>query len=116
MSELHRDLAARLQQLELEMRRLRLWSEERPSPEALASRQPFCIDTLNFVQWLQHVFLPSLRDSIDRGDTLPEKCAVAPMAQMYFMQLRPQRDIDAAILLAVLQGIDTSLSAPRPRR
>ncbi len=116
MSDFYEQVAASLQQLELEMRRLRLWSDERPTVEALASRQPFCIDTLNFAQWLQHVLLPSLRDSIEQRNPLPEKCEITPMAELYFMQLRPQRNIDAAIMLEVLQGIDAALSAPRPAR
>ena len=116
MNDLYQQLAASLQQLELEMRRLQLWSDERPTPQALASRQPFCIDTLNFAQWLQHVLLPSLQDCIKQRNALPEKCEIAPMAELYFMQLRSQRNIDGATLLEVLQGIDAALSAPRPAR
>ncbi len=114
--QLYREITARLEQLELELQRLRLWSEERPAREALASQQPFCVDTLTFPQWLQHVFLPRLRGSIEQGAPLPEKCEIAPLAEIYFLQLRAQQGIDAGILLEVLGGIDVALSSPRQAR
>ena len=116
MAEIYRQLTARLEQLEREMLRLELWSDEQPSPQALASRQPFCIDTLTFVQWLQHVFVPTLRSGIEQRQPLPEKCAIAPMAEVYFQQLQTQQKIDVVVLVEMLQGIDATLSAPRESR
>ena len=46
-----------LNQLEVGLRDLGLWSDERPTAEALASTLPFCYDTLDLEQWLQFVFL-----------------------------------------------------------
>jgi uncharacterized protein YqcC (DUF446 family) len=34
-----------------------------PSTEALASDQPFCVDTLTLPRWLQFIFLPTLYDA-----------------------------------------------------
>ena len=113
VTEIYRQLTARLEQLECEMQRLELWSDEQPAPQALASRQPFCIDTLTFVQWLQHVFVPTLRSGIKQRQPLPEKCAIAPMAEVYFQQLQTQQKIDVVVLVEMLQGIDATLSAPR---
>jgi uncharacterized protein YqcC (DUF446 family) len=110
---LYRDVTDRLLQLEQEMQRLQLWSAKPPDPLALASQQPFCVDTLSLPEWLQHVFLPTLRNSIERGCALPEKCQVAPMAEMYCQQLRLQQDIDGANLIAILEGIDLALNARR---
>ena len=39
-----------LQQIEFELRALRWWEEQAPDAAALASRQPFCVDTLAFSQ------------------------------------------------------------------
>ena len=39
--------------IEAQLRQMGLWQAVPPSPEALASSQPFCIDTLDFSQWLQ---------------------------------------------------------------
>lgn len=113
MQGLYRDVSDRLLQLEREMKRLQLWGAQTPDPQALASQHPFCVDTLSLPEWLQHVFLPSLRNSIERGYALPEKCQVAPMAEMYCQQLRLQQDIDGANLIAILEGIDLALNAPR---
>ena len=54
-------VAALLIDLEGALRSRLLWDADEPSPEALASTQPFCIDTLDFPQWLQFVFLPRMR-------------------------------------------------------
>ncbi len=110
---LYRDVSDGLMQLEQEMQRLQLWSAQPPDPQALASQQPFCVDTLSLPEWLQHVFLPSLRNSIERGYALPEKCQVAPMAEIYCQQLRLQQDIDGTALIAILESIDLALNAPR---
>lgn len=46
------DLAQCLLEIEAELRRLGWWSEQAPQATALASREPFCVDTLAFEQWL----------------------------------------------------------------
>lgn len=70
--------------LEAEMRRLSLWDTERPSPEALASNEPFCIDTLTFPQWLQFIFLERLKVMVEAGAPLPQKSEIHPLAVEYF--------------------------------
>lgn len=70
--------------LEAHLRQLDLWQQQAPAAQALASTQPFCIDTLNFAQWLQFVFLPSLYGLIDNGHQLPTQCSIAPMGEEYF--------------------------------
>ncbi|WP_227519860.1 YqcC family protein [Mangrovitalea sediminis] len=72
--------------LEAEMRRLSLWEAERPSPEALASTEPFCIDTLTFPQWLQFIFLERLKDIVEAGAPLPQRSEIHPLAVEYFKQ------------------------------
>ena len=70
--------------VEAQLRQLGLWQEQPPPSEALASTQPFCIDTLGFDQWLQFIFLPTMYELLDAGADLPTECAIAPMAEEYF--------------------------------
>lgn len=54
-------VAEQLLLIERELRVLGWWSESPPSAQALASREPFCVDTLEFQQWLQWIFLPRMK-------------------------------------------------------
>jgi len=77
---LHR-AADRVLQIELAMRRTQLWHEQPPTPAAMASRMPFCADTLMFSQWLQFVFLPRMHMLIEANQPLPESSNIGPMAE-----------------------------------
>ncbi len=70
--------------VECELRRLKVWEDERPPAEALLSTQPFAVDTLSFTQWLQFIFIPRIRNIIESEGALPQKCDIAPMAEEYF--------------------------------
>ena len=87
---LYQSLADALQQLEVELQQLGLWQEHPPSPQALASQQPFCIDTLEFNQWLQYVFLPRMQQLIATRSSLPARCNIAPMAEEFFKLIAPE--------------------------
>lgn len=106
--QLNRDINALLELIEAEMTRLQLWSEQHPGAEALASTQPFCVDTLGFEQWLQFVFVPTLRGIIASGGSLPETCAVAPMAEMSLSVT-----VETKVLVDLLRQADTRLGEPR---
>lgn len=84
MNSIYAEVADQLLQLEAEMRRLQLWESEAPSPEALASREPFCVDTLTLPQWLQFVFLPRMSQLIELEQPLPGRCGIAPLAEEFF--------------------------------
>ncbi len=79
-------LAALLDDVELELRRLGYWrgAEGRPDKQAFLSTMPFCLDTMDFYQWLEYVLLERLRALITAGGPLPEQLAVAPMAQEFW--------------------------------
>ncbi len=81
------DIAELLIDIEAELRQLGLWDRQPPSPEALASDQPFSIDTLTLPQWLQFVFLPTIYRLLEEGQALPGRCGIAPMAEEYFRGL-----------------------------
>jgi uncharacterized protein YqcC (DUF446 family) len=81
------DIAELLIDIEAELRQLGLWDRVPPSPEALASDQPFSIDTLTLPQWLQFIFLPTIYRLLDEEQPLPGRCGIAPMAEEYFRGL-----------------------------
>jgi len=102
-------IATLLDNLETELRRLNLWSDVPPSPEALASTAPFAIDTLSLPQWLQWIYIQRLRALIEAGKALPCGALVKPYAEQYFDQ---QRDLPAHHLLHTIDRLDDALSMP----
>lgn len=103
--ELISEVADRLLGVEIEMRRIDVWSVQPPSDEALASSQPFCIDTLEFTEWLQFVFLVRMRTIVEQGHG-PSLSGIAPMAEEYFRS-RPESGDG---LVRELEAIDSLLS------
>jgi len=81
---LQTEVAELLIDIEGELRKLGQWDRIPPSEKALASDQPFCVDTLTLPQWLQFIFLPTLYQMLQDKQELPARCGVAPMAQEYF--------------------------------
>jgi uncharacterized protein YqcC (DUF446 family) len=78
------EVAAVLIDIEAQLRQLGLWDKLPPPPAALASEQPFCIDTLTLPQWLQFIFLPTLYRMLEQDQPLPRRCGIAPMAEEFF--------------------------------
>ena len=102
MDDNYRQLGDLVQAVEQELHRLECWESQAPSPQALASSQPFAIDRLNFTQWLQFIFLPKLTELVEAGSALPQSCSTAPMAEEYFKT----QQIDAQALINHLAAID----------
>ena len=92
--------------IEAELRILGLWDKEPPPPEALASQEPFSIDTLTLPQWLQFIFLPTLYRMLEERRALPGVCGIAPMAQEYFRGM----GLASAALEEALRNMDETLS------
>ncbi len=88
---------------------LRLHSTTAPSPDAFASVQPFCVDTMTFPEWVQFVFLPKLEGMLDGGEPMPSWCDVAPMAEEYFRHLEQ----DGQLLIEALRRVDELVTAAR---
>ena len=87
-----------------ELNALALWQQESPSAEALASTLPFCMDTLEFHQWLQFVLLARLQQMLQQP--LPTQIAVYPMAtEIYKEELQAKRS-----LLELLAQLDECLT------
>lgn len=79
-------LAEHLLLIERELRVLGWWQEQAPSTEALASQEPFCVDTLTFEQWLQWIFLPRMKQLLEAGAALPSVSGIQPMAEMVYRE------------------------------
>ena len=65
------DIAAQLIDLEAALRQLDLWSDRPPAADAMQSEQPFAMDTMDFEQWLQFIFMPTLYQLLETGAALP---------------------------------------------
>ena len=96
-------IASLLIDLEAIMRSTGLWSDAPPAAEALASVQPFCVDTLELAEWLQFIFIPRMYALIDSGAPLPAKCEIKPVVEEAMD--KPGRD-----LLRVIGELDTLIT------
>ncbi len=100
------DIAAVLIDIEAQLRQLGQWDRLPPPDRALASSQPFCVDTLTLPQWLQFVFLPTIYQLLEEGESLPDRCGITPMAEEYFRGT----GLASADLISALVQIDELLS------
>ena len=90
-----------LQQLEQQMRQCFLWSDVSPSDEALASVEPFAIDSLQPEEWLQWIFIVKISAMMDAQMSLPKGFAIHP----YFGEVW-KNEADKADLLVTILIID----------
>lgn len=102
MSPRHAALWRHLQQLEAILKEYGLWSSSPPAAEALASRLPFCADTLTYEQWLQWVCLPTFHAIIEQRGPLPHASGLQPMGEQCLQHLGRRQ----GKLLQVLGAID----------
>ncbi|WP_108652066.1 YqcC family protein [Dongshaea marina] len=98
--------------LEQELKLRLFWEEVMPSVEALSSQQPFCVDTLEFTQWLQFILLPRMRALIDGGHPLPEAISITPMAT----EALKDHPVRAAELIEIIARFDELLSGKPAER
>lgn len=94
-------LAEQLLLIERELRLQGVWATQAPSPEALASTEPFAVDTLGFEEWLQWIFLPRMKEIIESNQNLPTASGILMMAELVYAQ-QPQY----AGLLRALEQFD----------
>ncbi len=93
-----------LQQIEFCLKQAQCWQHNPPSPQALASAQPFCIDTLSLTQWLQFVLLPRMYHLIENDLPLPVVMAISPYAE----EALKHASFDEKELLVALKSFDAS--------
>ena len=91
------------EQLLLIERELRVqgWGDDvPPSIEALSSVEPFSVDTLDFEQWLQWIFLPRMKTILEQDLPLPNASGIQEMAEMVFAARNVQgKDRQLQVLL-----------------
>lgn len=99
-------IAILLMDLEAALRVISCWDDKPPSLQALQSQEPFCVDTMEFYQWLQWVFIPRMYAVLESGSVLPDRCEIAPMAEEW----AKTRALSARELIKILKEIDSILS------
>ena len=98
----HHPVRQRLESIEALMREHQHWQSAAPDAGAFASTQPFCMDTLEPLEWLQWVLIPRLHQLLDARQALPQSFAVAPYYEMALDAGHPLR----AIILPQLEQLD----------
>lgn len=106
MSDRERRAAELLSAIELELKRLDLWSERPPTDAALRSQLPFCFDSMSFDRWLQWMLIPRLRETIRDRRQLPGSSGIASMAELHF----GHAGVDAVTLIRLLRDLDHTLA------
>lgn len=101
-------LTVLLNELEDELRRLEYWSDVPPSASAMASQEPFAVDTLTLPEWLQWIYLQRLRALLEAGAELPTGALVKPYAEEYFAA----KGGPAGELIGIIDRIDSCLGRP----
>lgn len=98
----------RLQQVEAVMREHDHWQTQSPDVAAFASTQPFCLDTLAPLEWLQWVLIPRMQALIAADAPLPQNFAVAH----YYEMALPPGTPGHPMLLLTLRQLDALFSEP----
>ena len=102
-------IADHLLLIERELRALGWWDEVEPSAEALSSVEPFSVDTLDFEQWLQWIFLPRMKMILEQDLPLPNASGIQEMAEMVFAGRNVQgRDRQLQVLLKEFDQLITA--------
>lgn len=101
MSHSFADLNTLLAALETIMRRDGLWHHKPPGLEAMSSNMPFAVDTMEFTDWLQFIFIPRMQTLLAQQLPLPASCAIKPAAEVALMG---RTGVEG--LMAHLQAID----------
>jgi uncharacterized protein YqcC (DUF446 family) len=76
----HAVVAAKIDAIEAEMKRIGLWQSEPLPPEQFVDAGAFGINTMAFEQWLQFVFVPRVRQIVAENGEYPEESQVGVMA------------------------------------
>ena len=74
----HDRVRLQLQALEALLREHQHWRNDEPQPHQFNSTQPFFMDTMEPLEWLQWVLIPRMHDLLDNKQPLPGAFAVAP--------------------------------------
>ncbi|MAX33662.1 Uncharacterized conserved protein YqcC, DUF446 family [Onishia taeanensis] len=101
----HQQLDQAVRRLEATLKASDLWRVEEPSAEAMASQQPFCVDSMSLPQWLRFVFIARLDAMTAAQSPLPASCNVAPAADLYLKQ-EQARAGDRLLVVKAIEEVD----------
>ena len=105
----HEAVAAKLDEIEAEMKRIGMWQEQPPRPEQFSFTQAFAMDTMAFEQWLQFVFVPRVREIVATRGAFPPHSQVAVQAVREF----DAHPLDTSRLHTLLHEFDRLFGPPR---
>lgn len=79
-------ILAKLQDIEDDLKKLNLWGglKNRPKEEAFLSHEPFCLDTMEFHQWLEYVLIDKFKYLIENNLDLPSNLLLHTIAEEYY--------------------------------
>lgn len=83
-----------------------LWQSTAPEVAAFNSNQPFYLDTMQPVEWLQWVLIPRMHALLDAAAPLPQNMAVTPYYEMSLAADMPGR-IELLVHLSALDALFT---------
>lgn len=72
-----------LSNIKTELDKLGLWSNGRNRPNEIAflSGMPFCMNTMEFHQWIEFVLYPRMMEIVNSDNPLPERVLIHTYAQ-----------------------------------
>lgn len=101
----HEKLLEIISAIQGEMLQQSLWQTESPTEAALSSTEPFCVDTLAFIEWVQWIMLPRLNYMVEQRLPLPNNSDIFSMAEEAFKSMSEETDN----LLALILELDNCL-------
>lgn len=106
MHDIPNRIADVLLEVEANLRVHGMWDEHKPPESDLNSSIPFCMDTLRFEQWLQWIFLPRMKTTIEETQPLPLKSGIFEYAE----ECLHKNDPATRRLLTLLKRFDDLIS------
>ncbi|WP_437612498.1 YqcC family protein [Erwinia sp. V71] len=79
-----------------------LWQSHAPDTQAFNSNEPFCVDTMLPLEWLQWVLLPRMQALLDSQAPLPQNFSITP----YYEEALDSETPGRLLLLCELQALD----------
>ena len=106
MHDIHSRIADVLLEVEANLRIAGKWDDEQPGADDLDSIEPFCMDTLSFEQWLQWIFLPRMKATVEETQPLPDKSGIFVYAEACLVKDDPNTEE----LLKLIKRFDDLIS------
>lgn len=106
MHDIPNRIADVLLEVEANLRTHGKWDKSKPDASDLNSTIPFCMDTLKFEQWLQWIFLPRMKDTLEQTKPLPSQSGIFEYAEECLQKSDPSTNT----LLKQLKTFDDLIS------